>query len=132
MRRTVAALTLAFALSLLFVGGAAGGFQPPRGTPRSTYLAIGDPVSFGYQEPQVVPAPNYGKASTFLGFPDHVARALRLRVWNAACPGETSSSFLKPSAQSFGCENFPGAPNFGYRKSYPLHVKYRGGQMAYA
>src|SRR3954470_14775814 len=132
MRRALAILACVCATGLLLAANAVAASSPPRVSPGSTYLAIGDSVSFGYQEPQVVPAPNYGKASTFLGFPNHAARALRLKVWNAACPGETSSSFLKPSAQSFGCENFPGNPNFGYRKFYPLHVKYRGGQMSYA
>jgi lysophospholipase L1-like esterase len=132
MRRAVAVLVCLCATGLAFLANAAAASSPPRVSPGSTYLAIGDSVSFGYQEPQVRPAPNYAKASTFLGFPEHAARALRLRVWNAACPGETSSSFLKPSAQSFGCENFPGNPNVGYRKFYPLHVKYRGGQMSYA
>jgi lysophospholipase L1-like esterase len=132
MRRAVAATVTVCAVGLLLPGAAAAAHSAPKVTPGSTYLAIGDSVSFGYQEPQVQPAPNYGKASTFLGFPEHAARALRLKVSNAACPGETSSSFLNPSAQSFGCENYPGNPNIGYRKFYPLHVRYSGGQMAYA
>jgi lysophospholipase L1-like esterase len=50
---------------------------------------------------------------------------LGLKVANAACPGETSSSFVNTSALSLGCENF-------YRKDYPLHVSYKGSQLAYA
>ncbi|MDQ2796227.1 MAG: hypothetical protein M3Y06_03565, partial [Actinomycetota bacterium] len=58
----------------------------------SSYLALGDSVSFGYREPANLPTPNYTKASNFVGFPEDVARALGLRVANASCPGETSGS----------------------------------------
>lgn len=105
-------------------------------TPGSRYLALGDSVTFGYQESTVVPTPRYGRASSFPGYPEQLGAALRLRVANAACPGETSASFIDPSAQSNGCENTvaPGGalrPG-GYRTRYPLHVRYRGGQLAYA
>ncbi len=51
---------------------------------------------------------------------------------NAACSGETSSSLIKSFAQSNGCENIPGKPNAGYRTAFPLHVNYKGSQLAYA
>jgi lysophospholipase L1-like esterase len=57
--------------------------------------------------------------------------ALRLGVWNASCPGETTASMLVPGAQSNGCENSLGSP-IGYRPQYPLHVQYEGTQMEYA
>lgn len=100
-------------------------------TPGSGYLALGDSVPFGYEEAQVVPAPNYADASSFIGYPEDLGSALHLTVANAACPGETSSSFINPSAQSNGCEN---APNGGsaYRTMFPLHVKYSGSQLNYA
>lgn len=91
----------------------------------STYLALGDSVTFGYQEQQVVPAPDYTHARSFVGYPELLGSALRLRVFNAACPGETSASLVDASAPSNGCENV-------YRKSFPLHVRYRGSQLAYA
>src|SRR5579884_2724368 len=31
--------------------------------PGSRYLALGDSVTFGYEEPQVVPAPDYARAA---------------------------------------------------------------------
>jgi lysophospholipase L1-like esterase len=130
MRRALAAAVTICAL-VLILPGAAAARHVPKVTPGSAYLALGDSVSFGYQEPQVVPKPNYSKASTFLGFPEHLARALHLRVFNASCPGETSASFLNPKAQSYGCENFPGS-TIGYRKVYPLHVRYSGSQLSYA
>ena len=39
-------------------------------TKGSTYLALGDSVTFGYEEPQVVPAPNYQDASSFIAYPE--------------------------------------------------------------
>src|SRR5580700_5324415 len=96
-----------------------------------TYLALGDSVAFGYVPPQAVPTPNYSDPGSFVGYPEDVARALRIRVANASCPGETTASFLVPGALSNGCENSPGS-SIGYRTEFPLHVQYRGTQMQYA
>jgi len=96
-----------------------------------TYLALGDSVAFGYVPPNAVPAPNYRSANSFVGYPEDVGQALRLGVWNASCPGETTASMLVPGAQSNGCENSLGSP-IGYRTQYPLHVQYKGTQMQYA
>jgi lysophospholipase L1-like esterase len=98
----------------------------------STYLALGDSVTFGYEEPQVVPAPNYFDAGSFFGYPELLGSALHLKVVNAACSGETSASLINPAAQSNGCENTPGKGNVGYRTAYPLHVRYPGSQLAFA
>jgi lysophospholipase L1-like esterase len=96
-----------------------------------TYLALGDSVAFGYVPPQAVPAPNYQSANSFVGYPEDVAQALRIRAWNASCPGETTGSMLVAGAPSNGCENSPdGSP--GYRTLYPLHVQYKGTQVQYA
>jgi lysophospholipase L1-like esterase len=99
-------------------------------TPGSGYLALGDSVTFGYMESQVVPAPNYHDAASFFGYPEQFGAQLRVNVANAACPGETSSSLINPSAISNGCENTVGKPG-GYRTLYPLHVNYKGSQLAY-
>lgn len=98
----------------------------------SRYLALGDSVTFGYQEDGVVPTPDYHDASSFVGYPELIGRALHLKVANAACSGETSSSLLDPNAQSNGCENSPGSPHSGYRTSFPLHVSYTGSQVDFA
>ncbi|MDQ6730183.1 MAG: SGNH/GDSL hydrolase family protein [Actinomycetota bacterium] len=91
----------------------------------SGYVALGDSVTFGYQEPQVVPAPNYLSAATFPGYPEQIEKALHLKVANFSCPGETAASLINASAPSNGCEN-------GYRKLYPLHMRYTGSQLAAA
>jgi lysophospholipase L1-like esterase len=96
-----------------------------------TYLALGDSVAFGYVPPQAVPAPDYLDAHSFVGYPEDVAQALGVRVWNASCPGETTASMLVAGAQSNGCENSPGSP-VGYSTQFPLHVQYQGTQMQYA
>jgi len=100
----------------------------------STYLSLGDSVTFGYQEPTVVPAPNYHDASSFLGYPEQLGAALHVSVVNPACPGETSASLINASAPSNGCENSPSptTPNVGYRTEFPLHVHYKGSQLAFA
>ena len=96
-----------------------------------TYLALGDAVAFGYVPPQAVPAPNYRSANSFVGYPEDVGQALRLGVWNASCPGETTASMLVAGAQSNGCENSPGSST-GYRTQHPLHVFYKGTQLRFA
>ena len=54
----------------------------------SGYLALGDSVTFGYVEPNTVPPPNYRNAASLIGYPALVGKQLRLKVANAACPGE--------------------------------------------
>jgi lysophospholipase L1-like esterase len=97
-------------------------------TPGSGYLALGDSVTFGYEEQQVVPAPNYHDPTSFLAYPELLGSELHLKVANAACPGETSSSLINDTAGVFFCEN----PTNGYRPNFPLHVSYGGSQLDYA
>jgi lysophospholipase L1-like esterase len=104
---------------------------PPAVTAGSTYLALGDSVTFGYQESAAVPTPNYHRASNFHGYPEQLGASFRLKVVNLGCPGETSDSLINPKAQSNGCENSLGS-KVGYRSLYPLHVNYKGSQLAYA
>jgi hypothetical protein len=99
----------------------------------SGYLALGDSVPFGYIDSGAVPAPDYHLASGFVGYPELVAEALGLDAENASCPGETTASFINPSAQSLGCENEEaGTPAGAYRVRYPLHASYTGSQLDYA
>ncbi len=115
----------AFAAKLVPVG------TVPGVAPGSTYLALGDSVTFGYEESGVVPAPNYHNAASFINYPQLVGQALKLKVVNAACPGETAASLINASAPSNGCESAPhGGPR--YRAMFPLHVHYPGSQLAFA
>jgi lysophospholipase L1-like esterase len=100
-------------------------------TPGSDYLALGDSVTFGYEESSVVPAPNYADASSLIGYPAMLGSELHLNVANASCPGETSGSLIDATAVSNGCENTLGKPG-GYRTAFPLHASYTGSQLAFA
>lgn len=130
-------LTLLLVVALVIVGTGTGiawakpatvaprvSFTSPL-TPGSSYLALGDSVTFGYQEPSTVPAPDYANAASFLGYPEQVARQVHVRVTNLACPGETSGSLINVASPSNGCED-------AYRKASPLHVRYSGSQLSYA
>jgi lysophospholipase L1-like esterase len=128
---------LALASMAVLVLGGVGPIQSAAAAPAraatssAAYLALGDSVSFGYREPNTSPPPNYSKPGTFVGYPEDVAVALGLRVANAACPGETSVSFIALGVPSNGCENSPGGGP-GYRTLFPLHVSYPSTQLEYA
>jgi lysophospholipase L1-like esterase len=143
-RVLTAVLVMVCALGLLFATSGSAlakkrGHKPkkPSITPHtaitkgSGYLALGDSVTFGFEEQQVVPAPNYADAASFIAYPEMLGKELHLTVANAACSGETSSSLIDATAQSNGCESSPGGGP-GYRTNFPLHVSYSGSQLAYA
>src|SRR3954447_8531245 len=128
----IAAAAVCVLAGLLLAASASAAKPGAAVTAGSTYLALGDSVRFGYQEQQVVPQPDYSKASNFLGWPEHTGRALHLKVVNARCRGESPASLIDPSAKAFGCENTAGNTNIAYRRFYPLHVKYSGSQLSFA
>ncbi len=129
---TIACLGLTAAAS---AGGAVRPITSPSVTPGSVYLALGDSITFGYREATTVPAPNYRNPSSFIGYPQLVGAVLRLKVANAACPGETSSSLINTTGPSNGCTNHAPpitTPTQLYRTYYPLHVSYTGSQLSFA
>ena len=131
-RRGVALALATLSTVVAAVGSGAAKADPVTGSDANgTYLALGDSVAFGYVPPQAVPAPNYLDQHSFVGYPELLAQRLDEHVANASCPGETTGSMLSTSAQSNGCENSVGSPA-GYRTFFPLHVQYRGTQVAYA
>lgn len=116
-------------------GAAPRPITSPGVAPGSRYLALGDSITFGYREGTTVPPPNYNNPSSFIGYPQLVAAALQLKVTNAACPGETSSSLISTSGPSNGCENHAPpitTPTELYRTNFPLHVRYSGSQLSFA
>jgi lysophospholipase L1-like esterase len=126
---------LVFGALTASAGAAPRPITRPLVVPGSQYLALGDSVTFGYREATTVPAPNYRDPSSFIGYPQLVGAALRLKVANAACSGETSSSLINVTAGSNGCENHPPpitTPTEQYRTYFPLHVSYRGSQLRFA
>jgi lysophospholipase L1-like esterase len=103
-----------------------------------TYLALGDSVAFGLDltlfGQAVPPTP-----SEFTGYPEIVARAEHLlrpnKLANAACPGDTSSSFLTILSPDNGCNSpHPGPPPLPppFKVSPGLHAAYTDSQMDFA
>jgi lysophospholipase L1-like esterase len=128
---SLAAFVLITSLPSL-AGARSGRAQPLPLTSGARYLALGDSVTFGYEEAGVTPPPNYHDADSFIGYPEQIGNELHVKVTNAACPGETSSSFVNSAVQSNGCENLPSGAKTGYRTLFPLHSGYRGSQLAFA
>ena len=90
----------------------------------NNYLALGDSVPFGFN-PLLVQRgvdPN-----VFVGYPQLATDLFRPRkkLFNASCPGETSTSLITGSRPDNGCQD--------YRQFIgPLHVAYSGSQLSYA
>jgi lysophospholipase L1-like esterase len=91
----------------------------------TTYLALGDSISFGYS-PNVVPPP----VSQYVGYPEIVAALLNPfqsgTEVNASCPGQTSQSFLIG-----GPDNNCDGP-MGFKAAIGLHTNYPGTQAMFA
>ena len=90
----------------------------------NNYLALGDSVPFGYNPLRVTPGVS---PDVFVGYPQLASDLFRPRkkLFNASCPGETSTSLITGTRPDNGCQY--------YRQSIgPLHVSYSGSQLAYA
>lgn len=100
-------------------GGTVDAAGYPGGDADAGYLALGDSVAFGYN-----PLLDFRDARNFVGYPELVAAWFDLRLVNAACPGETSSSFVSLTGPDNGCR--------AYRAAFPLHVEYTTAQLDFA
>lgn len=113
-------------ISLLVIALVPLGFayaKEPASTGPNYYLGLGDSVAFGYISQAGF---EYANAQNFVGYPDWLAIAVGLNEANAACPGETTGSFLSTQAPDAGCRL--------YRQHAPLHVNYGSAptQFSYA
>ncbi len=104
-------LSRAIAIIALFALGSASARD--RSSNALDYLALGDSVPFGFIEQA---AYEYYNPINFVGYPDWASLGLSLVDVNASCPGETTGSFLSPTAPDNGCHQ--------YRRMFPLHVVY--------
>jgi hypothetical protein len=107
-------------VALLALGSA---LAQERASASGEYLALGDSVPFGFINQAGF---QYVNAENFVGYPDWAGIGLGLSDADAACPGETSGSFLSSQAPDNGCRL--------YRQHAPLHVNYGSAatQSAYA
>jgi lysophospholipase L1-like esterase len=99
-----------------------------------TYLALGDSVAFGLNPTLLTQPPP--PPSIFTGYPEVVASWEHLlnskKEVNAACPGETSGSFVAAGVLDYGC-NSPGPQGQPPFKSWVgLHTNYPGTQLEFA
>lgn len=118
--RVVRKVGIAFALTLGASAILALGTRPATAADGAA-LALGDSVAFGYID-QAGYA--YVNPRNFVGYPYYVAGETGLTITNAACPGETTSSFMSSAGGNTGCTSF--------RSNFPLHVGYRSTQLNFA
>jgi lysophospholipase L1-like esterase len=101
-----------------------------------TYLALGDSVAFGFNPTLFIPTLPPPTPAQFTGYPETVAKVDHLlqskKEVNAACPGETSGSFINTMAPDNGCNGLgpQGQPSF--KTSIGLHTNYSGSQLDFA
>jgi lysophospholipase L1-like esterase len=90
----------------------------------NNYLALGDSVPFGYNPLLRMPGLD---PDIFVGYPELASDLFRPRkkLFNASCPGETSTSLITGTRPDNGCQDFR-------QFIGPLHVAYSGSQLAYA
>lgn len=98
-----AALVAAIVLLLTLLPAAPGSASNGTAVP---YLALGDSVPYGWD---VVTQSFTSPPASHVGYPETLAQRSPLVVTNAACPGETSGSFVDPSAPDNGCDAVRGA-----------------------
>ena len=101
-----------------------------------TYLALGDSVAFGLDPRLLVPGPAGPPASDFIGYPEIIAARDHLlqskKEVNAACPGETSGSFMTPGAPDLGCHDTGPQGQPPYKAWAGLHAMYPDTQLRFA
>jgi len=99
-----------------------------------TYLALGDSVAFGLNPTLLTQPPP--PPTVFTGYPETLASWLHLanskKEVNAACPGETSGSFIDAGVPDYGCHS-PGPQGQPPFKTWVgLHTNYTGTQLEFA
>jgi lysophospholipase L1-like esterase len=103
-----------FLIAAICVGGAMA-------SERDRALVLGDSVPFAYINSAGY---EYINPENFIGFANELKDILQLDAVDAACPGETTGSFLSSTAADNGCRAF--------RAEFPLHVDYSSTQSDFA
>jgi lysophospholipase L1-like esterase len=101
-----------------------------------TYLALGDSIAFGFDPTLFAPGLPTPTPAQFTGYPETVASVERLlrskKKVNAACPGETSGSFISVTAPDNGCNGYGPQGQPPFKTSIGLHTSYAESQKAFA
>lgn len=118
-----ARLILSFCVMVALVAPGFASATVPAGS-SNDYLVLGDSIAFAFIDQAGY---EYYYPINFVGYADWTGLASNLNPVNAACPGETSGSFLSSTAPDNGCRL--------YRSYFPLHVVYgsvRSTQLTFA
>src|SRR2546422_6946608 len=89
MRWLIAAIAILATLATTLLAGPALHTALADSSRPQEYLALGNSVAFGFN-----PLKDPSNADNFIGYPTPVATALKEKLTNASCPGETSSHFI--------------------------------------
>lgn len=65
------------------------------------YLALGDSIAMGFD-----PFVDAHNANAYVGYPEYLQSLIDIPHTNAGCYGETTGSFLSPTAPDRGCRHF--------------------------
>ena len=90
------------------------------------YLALGDSIAFGDDGYVSWTDPTRKDATNFVGYPFQVAQTLygsSAKVYDLACPGETTGSFSDATAKDNGCREYR------FTDQDQLHESYSGTQQ---
>ena len=115
--------TFSVVVMIAFFALASASAKDSRGS-SNDYLALGDSVAFGFIDQAGY---EYYYPTNFVSYADYLDLALGSNLTNAACPGETTGSFISSAAPDDGCRY--------YRSLFALHVVYisaRSTQLAFA
>ena len=105
----------------LLAAAAAVAVPPALADEEGTILALGDSVAFGYI---TLAGFQYVNPDNFVAYPQYLGVLRHVHTVDAACPGETTGSFLSSIAVDHGCRE--------YRAAAPLHVSYGSTQLQFA
>lgn len=89
------------------------------------YLALGDSLPYGYDVVTQIPGEDDVGPDQHVGYPETLAKRSPLVVTNAACPGETSGSFIRADDEDNGCDL--------WRQAFGINVDWADGtQLEFA
>lgn len=95
-----------------------------------TYLALGDSIPFGFDPTEFFDGT--ATPNDFAGYPEVLAGLVNRQHVNAACPGETSGSFITGTPPDNGCYGMGPGGEPPFKTTIGLHTPYTGSQLVFA